>query len=156
MKRSAPWLLAALVLAGCTSLDSIPYSPTQTSETWLKIQPFIEFQVASKTIILVQPSTTVIVTFLGIVAIAAGLYFLRLRNDQKSRYLVGRRTHIVGRRGVIRWHELRSIQLSNQMCGTSILPLDQWVGNLLSGVFSEQRGCHAGRCGAFVYDRQMA
>jgi len=89
VKRLAAWLLAALVLAGCTSLDSIPYSPAQTSETWLKIQPFIEFQVASKTIILVQPSTTVIVTFLGIVAITAGLYFLRLRNGQKSRYWWG-------------------------------------------------------------------
>lgn len=85
LRRSFLWLTAVLVLAGCSQLESIPYSPRQTPETWLRIQPFVAFPIASKTVILVQPTTTVIVYFLGTAAIAAGLRFLRIRAGQRSR-----------------------------------------------------------------------
>lgn len=85
MRRSLLWLVTVLILTGCSQLDSIPYSPRQTPETWLSIQPFIEFQIGSRTMLLVQPTTTVIVYFLGLIAICSGLYFLRIRNTQRAR-----------------------------------------------------------------------
>ncbi len=89
MRHSFIWLFSALILAGCSSFQSIPYSPSQTPETWLTIQPFVEFQVASQPIILVQPSTTAIVYLLGIVTVGAGLYFLRIRKAHRSRFWWG-------------------------------------------------------------------
>ena len=87
MKRINPFFLlfSFLLLTACGKLDSIPYIPAQTPETWLQIQPFAEFQFASQKIIFVQPSTSIIVYFLGILTIGIGLYFLKIRNGQSSR-----------------------------------------------------------------------
>ena len=85
MRRPIPWLLTLPLLAGCTSLDKIPSDPSQTTATWLTIQPFARITIASQEIILVQPSTTFFVYLLGVVAIGAGLYFFRIRAGQRSR-----------------------------------------------------------------------
>jgi hypothetical protein len=80
-----PWLMAALASTGCQQLESIPYSPRQTPESWLRIQPFVEVHIGSTAILVVQPTTTAIVYLLGIVAIGAGLHFLRVRDGHRSR-----------------------------------------------------------------------
>jgi hypothetical protein len=85
MKRTPFFLLASFLLAACGRLDSIPYTPAQTPETWLQIQPFAEFQFTSQNIIFVQPSTSIIVYFLGILTVGFGLYFLKIREGQLSR-----------------------------------------------------------------------
>ncbi len=85
MKRALPILMALLVLTGCGRLDTIPYSPEQSPESWLAIQPFIEIQLASRTLLIVQPSTSAIVRLLGLITIGVGLYFLRIRAAQLSR-----------------------------------------------------------------------
>ena len=74
-----------LTLYGCGRLDTIPYTPAQTPETWLQIQPYIELKLGTQRVILVQPSTSIIVYLLGLITIAAGMYFLKLRQDQRSR-----------------------------------------------------------------------
>jgi hypothetical protein len=89
MKRILPFLLTSFLLTACGRLDSIPYTPAQTSETWLQIQPFTEFMIASQNIIFVQPSTSIIVYLLGILTIAVGLYFLKIRQGQLSRFWWG-------------------------------------------------------------------
>jgi hypothetical protein len=85
MKRTIFLLALLLTLTACGRLDSIPYTPAQTPETWLQIQPFAEFKIASQNIVFVQPSTSLIVYFLGILTIMVGLYFLKLREGQLSR-----------------------------------------------------------------------
>jgi hypothetical protein len=84
------WLLllvtAVMLLSGCSQIASIPYSPAQTPETWLQIQPFVKIYFPSASIILVQPTTSAIVYLLGIITIAAGVYFLRIRDHQRSRF----------------------------------------------------------------------
>jgi hypothetical protein len=85
VKRALPWPLTALALSGCRSLESILYSPTQTPESWLRIQPFVEVRFGSTSILVVQPTTTAIVYALGMVAIGAGVYFLRRRDGHRSR-----------------------------------------------------------------------
>lgn len=89
MNRLRMTWIVALFLTGCSSLESIPYSPTQTPETWLQIQPYIELQWASTNILVVQPTTTAIVYLLGLLTIGVGLYFLRIRNAQWSRFWWG-------------------------------------------------------------------
>jgi hypothetical protein len=84
MKRFISILLL-FFLSGCGHLDTIPYSPSQTPKTWLQIQPYAEFKLGSQNIIFIQPSTSIIVYLLGIITIAAGLYYLKIRNGQLSR-----------------------------------------------------------------------
>lgn len=43
------------------------------------------FKIASQDILIIQPSTTIIVYLLGVLAIGAGLYFLRIRDNHLSR-----------------------------------------------------------------------
>ena len=85
MKRTFPWLLGLLVLSGCNRLDTIIYSPQQTGQEWLASQPFVELTIGSRDFILVQPSSTVFVYFLGILAIAVGMYFFRIQKNHLSR-----------------------------------------------------------------------
>lgn len=82
-------LLPLLFLSACGRLDTIPYTPTQTSETWLQIQPYAELQIGTVDITVVQPSTSIIVYLLGMIAIAGGLYFLNIRADHRSRFWWG-------------------------------------------------------------------
>jgi len=84
-RRALPWLAGLLAASGCSRLDAIPFAPPQTAETWLLIQPFVRLDVASRQILIVQPSTSLIVYLLGLLAIAVGLYCLRIRNGQRSR-----------------------------------------------------------------------
>ena len=86
MRRVPLWvILGLLLLSGCGRLDAIPYHPRHTAETWLTIQPFVSIKVGSGDIILVQPSSTVLVYLLGLVAIGVGLYVWRIRDNQRSR-----------------------------------------------------------------------
>ncbi|MBN1139119.1 MAG: hypothetical protein JXM73_21240 [Anaerolineae bacterium] len=79
------WFVVPLLLSGCGQLDSIPYEPRQTPEMWLAGQPFVEFGIGLQRLILVQPSSTVVVYLLGTVAIGAGLYIWRIRSEHRSR-----------------------------------------------------------------------
>lgn len=85
MKRATFVLPLLFSLVACGRLDEIPYTPSQTPESWLKIQPYAEFEFASRNIIVVQPSTSVIVYLLGLITLAVGLYFLKIRGAQRSR-----------------------------------------------------------------------
>jgi len=85
MMRFVLLLLVVLTLSGCSSLAEIPSSPPQTAETWLEMQPYAEIQIASESVVLVQPSTTAIVYLLGVITILAGLYFFKIQDGHKSR-----------------------------------------------------------------------
>ena len=74
-----------LPLSACGQLDTIPYVPVQTPETWLQIQPYLRLGSASRSFLLIQPSTSAIVYLLGILTIAAGVHFLKIRENQLSR-----------------------------------------------------------------------
>src|SRR5512139_1483112 len=85
MPRTFLSFVLLLTLSGCGRLDTIPYTPAQTAETWLQIQPFVEWKLGAYSIVFVQPSTSIIVYLLGLITIAAGIYFLKIRAGQRSR-----------------------------------------------------------------------
>lgn len=67
-------------------LRSIRYTdPELTPDNWCKVQPCMTIKLASKEIILTQPTSTVLVYLLGIVTIGVGLQFLWLQGGQISR-----------------------------------------------------------------------
>ena len=85
MRRTLIAFTSLLIINACGRLDSIPTSPPQTPQSWLTIQPFLAFKIGLLEGIIIQPSTSIIVYLLGLVTIAAGLYFLRIRDGQRSR-----------------------------------------------------------------------
>ena len=85
MKRFFLLLPFLFFLSSCGRLDTILYAPQQTPETWLQIQPYLEFN----RLVIVQPSTSIIVYLLGVLTIAVGLYFLKIRDGQRSRFWWG-------------------------------------------------------------------
>lgn len=89
MKRSIVLLLCTIFLAGCDTLSTIPFSPPQTPDSWLTIQPFMKIRIGLREIYLVQPSSTIFVYALGILAIGVGIYFLKTRQGHLSRFWWG-------------------------------------------------------------------
>ena len=89
MKISLRLLPLFFLLSACGRLDSILYTPQQTPETWLQIQPFSEFQIASQKVVFVQPSTSIIVYLLGLLTVGVGLFFLKIRENERSRFWWG-------------------------------------------------------------------
>jgi hypothetical protein len=85
VKRANLLIAALLVLSGCSPLSSIPYRPTQTPANWLEMQPFIRLKVGVSGLILVQPSSTMFVYLLGLLAIGVGIYFFQIQPLQQSR-----------------------------------------------------------------------
>jgi len=85
LKKIALTSFSLFILPACAGINSLPYQPAQTPETWLQIQPYVEIKITSWSVIIVQPSTSAIVYLLGIITIGVGLFFLRTRRQQESR-----------------------------------------------------------------------
>jgi hypothetical protein len=78
-------LAPTLLLAACSPFERILYSPAQTPESWLRIQPYVDVQIAAWTVRIMQPSTSAIVYLLGLITIGAGVVYLREREGQRAR-----------------------------------------------------------------------
>jgi hypothetical protein len=76
--------ISLLALSGCDRLATIPFSPEQTPESWLQIQPFVDLKIGTVDFILVQPSSTIFVYLLGIITIGIGLYFFQIQGSSQS------------------------------------------------------------------------
>jgi hypothetical protein len=76
----------AAISSAFNRLKSIRYTdPQLTPENWCEFQPCVTIRLASKDVVLTQPSSTVFVYLLGLLTIGVGLNFWWLRGDQVSR-----------------------------------------------------------------------
>lgn len=80
MKRAWLWL-PLLLLTGCGRIETLLASPAQSPESWLSIQPVIQWG----SLIIVQPSSSAIVYLLGFVTLGIGIQMLRIRAGQQAR-----------------------------------------------------------------------
>lgn len=76
-------LLVLILLLYYNQLDRILYFPAITPLEWCVSQPCVEFDFFSIELILVQPSSTFIVYFLGFLTIVFGAYLITIRKNQK-------------------------------------------------------------------------
>ncbi len=86
MKRSSLLVIVKAVWSSFSRLKSIRYTdPELTTANWCEVQPCMKIQIASRKIILTQPTSTFFVYSLGLLTIGAGVYFLLIRDSEISR-----------------------------------------------------------------------
>ena len=85
MKRSSVLVIVKAVWSSFSRLKSIRYTdPELTPANWCEAQPCVKIQIASRKIILTQPTSSFLVYALGILTIGAGFYFLLIRDSEIS------------------------------------------------------------------------
>jgi len=67
------------------SIDKILYNPLTMPREWLAKQPHIEIGLESGSIIIIQPTSTFFVYFLGVIATLIGIFLIIRSKSQKSR-----------------------------------------------------------------------
>jgi hypothetical protein len=153
-RRILPGLAGLLTASACGRLESIPCSPAQTPESWLASQPFVELTIASRRIIVVQPSTSIIVYVLGILSIAIGIRFLRTRDRQLSRLWWGTGLLLWGAGALLAGTSYEAFSYAIKCAGRATCAWTSWweVGYLIVTAWSigaltlaEAHACSAGR-----------
>jgi len=86
MKRSPLHLFIPLLfLSSCGRLETILYDPPQTPAAWLVSQPYLTFANGQQTLILMQPTSTLFVYALGVLAVGIGIHAWRNWQDERTR-----------------------------------------------------------------------
>ena len=80
--------MAVVILSVWTfsNTESLLMQPLTTPDQFLSGMPYITFSIPGKDVILIQPSSTILVYLLGLIMIAIGVYFLVSKKDHLSRY----------------------------------------------------------------------
>lgn len=80
--------MAVVILSVClfSNTESLLMLPLTTPDQFLSDMPYITFTIPGKDVILIQPSSTILVYLLGLIMIAIGVYFLVTKKNQQSRY----------------------------------------------------------------------
>ena len=76
---------SSLVTSGCGRLGTIPYSPTTTPGAWLNAHPHVKLSLGALEFMLMEPTSSFLVYSLGVLAVVVGVYFLRIRENHRSR-----------------------------------------------------------------------
>ena len=83
MTRFALTVLSPLILTGCDRIDSLLWQPKTTPTQWCESMPCVEL--FSSGVTLTQPTSTLLIYFLGLMWLWVGWRFWQLDNEQKSR-----------------------------------------------------------------------
>jgi len=131
-------LASLLTLSACGRLDSILFSPLQTPQTWLQIQPFVNIRLGAQEIILIQPSTSAFVTLLGILAVGVGLHFLKIRTNQQSRLWWGIALLLWGSGALLAGTSYEAFSYAIKCAGREACIWTSWweIGYLVASVWS--------------------
>lgn len=80
--------MAVVILSVClfSNTESLLMLPLMTPDQFLSGMPYMNFSIAGRDVILIQPSSTILVYLLGLIMIAIGVYFLVTKKEQQSRY----------------------------------------------------------------------
>jgi len=85
MLKSVGFLAAILVLTGCGKLSTIPQEPKTTPEAFLAAQHWITVHLGDAQVVISQPTSSIIVYFVGLFTILVGFRFYQHRNNQQSK-----------------------------------------------------------------------
>ena len=69
-----------------SNAESLLMLPLMIPDQFLSDMPYSTLSIFGKDVILIQPSSTIVVYLLGLIMIAIGFYFLVTKKNQQSRY----------------------------------------------------------------------
>jgi len=87
MKRIMFMLSAVSVFTGCGRLEKLTWD--MTPEKWLSTHSFKKIDSGFFNFVIAEPSSTIIVYGLGLIILAAAVYYLKNRGESRSRLLWG-------------------------------------------------------------------
>jgi hypothetical protein len=82
-------VLSILLVCIFSNISSLYASPLQTPAEFLASMPYITMTIFGQSFILIQPSSTFFVYFLGIVMIVIGILFIKNKENQNLRFYWG-------------------------------------------------------------------
>ena len=128
-------VLSSIIVSGCGRLATIPHSPVTTPEMWLKTHPHLMLSIGSFEFIWMEPTSTFFVYYLGVLGIVVGVYFLRIREDQKSRLWWGAALILWGIQAILGGTNYQALSYELRCSARQICSYISWVGiwyNLVS------------------------
>lgn len=135
-------------------MQSIPFTPERTPEAWLATQPWVEIGVAPHSVIVVQPSTTIIVFALSLLSLLIGVRFLRTRDGQLSRFWWGVGLALWGAGGVLAGTSYEALSYAIKCAGRAVCAWTSWwevvyliltAWSLNAMMLAEAHACATGR-----------
>ena len=119
--------LAIFIMSGCDRLKTIPHVPKITPETWLKTHPHVNVSLGSFEFVFMEPTSTFFVYFLGLLGIAVGVYFLRIRAGQKSRLWWGIALVLWGIQAILGGTDYQALSYELKCAGKEICSYISWI-----------------------------
>jgi len=120
-------LLSLMILAGCSRLGTIPYFPETSPEKWLNTHPHIHVSLGSLDFLLMEPTSTFLVYFLGFLAMIIGGYFLRIRGNYKSRLWWGIALLLWGIGALLGGTDYQALSYELKCAGKDVCSHISWV-----------------------------
>jgi len=154
VRRFLATITCLLAASACGRLESIPCRPAQTPASWLASQPFVELTLASRRLVVMQPSSSAIVYLLALLTIAVGFYLLRIRERQRSRLWWGIALLLWGAGALLAGTSYQAFSYAIKCAGRATCAWTSWweVGYLLLTVWAidamtlgTAHACMAGR-----------
>ncbi|MBU3914959.1 hypothetical protein KKA14_05430 [bacterium] len=108
-------------------MKTIPHVPKITPETWLKTHPHVNVSLGSFEFVFMEPTSTFFVYFLGLLGIAVGVYFLRIRAGQKSRLWWGIALVLWGIQAILGGTDYQALSYELKCAGKEICSYISWI-----------------------------
>ena len=105
----------------------MPYSPETTPEAWLENHPHLNISLGSFEFVLTEPTSTLLVYALGLVAIVVGLYFLRIRDNHQSRLWWGIALLLWGIGALLGGTDYQALNYELKCAGREVCSYISWV-----------------------------
>jgi hypothetical protein len=119
--------LSVLPLLARGRLATIPYSPERTPEAWLDKHPHVNVSLGPLEFVLTEPTSSLLVYALGLLAVVLGFYFLRIRDNHRSRLWWGIALLLWGIGALLGGTDYQALSYELKCAGKEVCSYISWV-----------------------------